>query len=688
MKHALAKTRRAWRPSLGIGLIAVCIFGLAGHAAEAAVEPDTGPSLATLADEFPLEQLGEIPIESVSTASRFVQRISEAPASVSVITSDDFKHYGYRTLAEALRSVPGLYVTYDRSYSYLGVRGFNRPGDYNSRVLVLVDGHRQNDNVFEGAYMGREFILDPDLIERVEVVRGPGSALYGSSALFGVINVITRRPADVRHAEVSVEAGSFESYKGRFSYGGVSTNHDVQVMVSGSFYQSEGPAQLYFPEFDTPDNEVNHGVADHMDQEQAHNLYASVAWRSLTLSGAFVSRDKEIPTASWETLFNDPRYHAVDDHGYVDLKLDHAFSESTKLMARAYYDDVRYAANYPYFPFVDVEDQGLNRDESYGQMIGAEAQLSQQWHAHMLTFGAEWRDHLRQDVLNFDVAPYQSLQDEEHTGMDGGVYGQGEFAIRTNLLASAGVRFDYYDSFGGTANPRLGLIYSPWTPTNFKLLYGTAYRAPNIYERYLQLGDLSPNSSLDPETIRTYELVWEQKLPADLQLTLSGYVYQMDDVISLDPDALIFENGGAAEAAGIESELNWKGPAGLRARASYALQHAVWEDTDSSLANSPQHLAKLNVLVPILPERLLTGVEFQYTSTADTIPGRTKDHADDFWLVNLTLFSARLVHGLEISGSVYNLFDMDYAYPGGPAHLQDVIYQDGRTFRIKLSYHF
>jgi iron complex outermembrane receptor protein len=132
-------------------------------------------------------------IPSVYGASKYEQKVTEAPSSVSIITSSEIKKYGYRTLADILRSVRSFYITYDRNYSYVGVRGFGRPGDYNSRILLLIDGHRTNDNIYNQAFVGAEAIIDVDLIERVEVIRGPGSSLYGSNAFFAVINVITRR---------------------------------------------------------------------------------------------------------------------------------------------------------------------------------------------------------------------------------------------------------------------------------------------------------------------------------------------------------------------------------------------------------------------------------------------------------------------------------------------------------------
>jgi outer membrane receptor for ferrienterochelin and colicins len=657
-------------------------------AAQTAGQPAAAPppALTNLADNLPLEELGRIPIATVSAASGFTQSENQAPASVSVITAEEFKQYGYRTLADALRSVPGLYVSSDRTYSYLGLRGFNRPGDYNSRVLVLVDGHRLNDNVFEGVYIGEDFIVDADLIDRVEVVRGPSSSLYGSSAFFGVINVVTRRAADVQHAEVSAEAGSAETYKGRFSSGGVFTNAGVSLLLSGSFYHSEGQAHLYYPEFDSPTN--HYGLADHLDQEQVYNLFGSLAWRDLTLSAAYVSREKHIPTASWGTVFNDPRYEAIDERGYIDLKLRHEFNEETELTARTYFDDVRYTADYPISPLVSPQDVGLNHDRALGQMVGVEAQLIHRWRSHTLSVGTELRDHLHQDLANYDVAPRTDYADEHQSGFDAGVYVQDEFAIRTNLLLNAGVRYDHYESFGGTLNPRLGLIYNPWSSGTFKLLYGTAYRAPNAYELYFPLGELPPDPHLDPERIQTYELVYEQFLAANLRLRLSAYYYHIDDLISIDPETLLFENRGQVSAPGLETELEWRLACGLRARASYSIQRAEWTDTEAALANSPEHLAKLNLLVPLLKDKLFTGLEVQYSSRAATLPDRSTPFADAFTVVNLTLFSQKLIKGVEVSASVYNLFDTRYAYPGGPGHQQDLIYQDGRGFRFKLTYKF
>ena len=126
--------------------------------------------------------------------------------------------YGYRTLADVLEAVRGFYITYDRYQSYIGVRGFGRLGDWNSRILLLVDGHRINDNVLGQAFIGLEFPVDIDLIQRIEIIRGPSSSLYGAEAFFAVINVITRKENQPKREEISFAAGSFGSYGGRATW--------------------------------------------------------------------------------------------------------------------------------------------------------------------------------------------------------------------------------------------------------------------------------------------------------------------------------------------------------------------------------------------------------------------------------------------------------------------------------------
>jgi outer membrane receptor for ferrienterochelin and colicin len=140
--------------------------------------------------ELPLEQLLEV---TVISASKFEQPSRDAPSAVQVISREEIRRYGWRTLTEALNTLPGLYASNDKAYDFLGARGFQITGDYNTRFLLLLDGQRNNDNIYHSAMTGTEAWLDMSAIERIEYIPGPGSALYGSSAMFGVINVITRQ---------------------------------------------------------------------------------------------------------------------------------------------------------------------------------------------------------------------------------------------------------------------------------------------------------------------------------------------------------------------------------------------------------------------------------------------------------------------------------------------------------------
>jgi outer membrane receptor for ferrienterochelin and colicins len=251
-----------------------------------------------------LEDLMNIEVETVYSASKFEQKVTNAPSYVTIVTADEIAKHGYRTLADVLRSVPGFYVSYDRNYCYVGVRGFTRPGDYNNRILLMVDGHRLNENVYQGVYVGTEFPLDIALIARVEIIRGPGSALYGTDAFFAVVNVITKRGRDFHSAEIAASAGSLQSFDARASYGDQWKN-TLETLFSGTFYHSLGNHRLYYPEFDSP--LTNNGYAVGADGDAARTFFANVQYKDFALQGVYGWRQKTIPTASFGTVFNDSR---------------------------------------------------------------------------------------------------------------------------------------------------------------------------------------------------------------------------------------------------------------------------------------------------------------------------------------------------------------------------------------------
>lgn len=667
-------------------IVALCLLCLWPLALQA--ESDLLASEASLGEEMMLFE--EIP--SVYSASKYEQKVTEAPSSVSIITSDEIKKYGYRTMGEILESIRGFQVTNDRNYQYLGVRGFGLPSDYSNRILLLVDGLRTNDNIYDAASIGAEFPVEIDLIDRIEVVRGPSSSLYGTSAFFAVVNVITKRGRDYKGTETSGAAGTFGTYKARASYGN-KYGSGLETLVSGSYYDTRGDDKLFFKEFADP--ATNNGVAEDLDYERYKNFFAEFMFEDFTLQSNLHERKKGVPTAPWGTIFNDSTLFTNDKWGWMDLKYDHTYDNQLGVLARVSYNYYEYYGEYPYEGDTSLGEPAvvINKDSAKGEWVYGELQISRTFvDRHKITAGGEFQDNLKRDQRTVYVGvPDWGDLDDKRDENNWGAYLQDEFRIARPLILNAGIRYDHYETFGGTMNPRAALIYNPWEKTTFKLVYGQAFRAPNSYEFYFDDGGVAQkgNPNLDPETIRTYELICEQYLGTHLRGTVVGFYYKMKDLISQGTDPadglLVFDNVADVQAHGVEFELEGKWESGREGRLSYTFQQTEDKQTGKILTNSPKHLAKLNLIQPLIREKLFLGIEEQYTGVRKTL---LQEEVDDFFVANVTLFSRNTVEGLELSVNVYNLFDNTYADPGAGEHLQDSIEQDGRTFLFKATYAF
>jgi iron complex outermembrane receptor protein len=647
--------------------------------------------LTTALKGLSLEELSSIQVTTVYGASKHEQKVEEAPSSVTIITRDEIQKAGYRTLAEILNSVPGLYTRYDRDYTELGIRGFNNPGDYNSSFLLLVDGHRMNVALTANAAIDRGFAVDVDLIERVEVIRGPGASLYGDNAFFGVINVITRRGGDAGGGEASVSGGSLGSYDGRLSYGAKLSN-GVEMVVSGSYYHSDGNPRLFYKEFDTPAQ--NNGNADHVDSERAGSIFTSFSWKDFTLEGAVVEHVKQVPTGSFGAVFDDPRNQTKDDQAFADLKFEHPFENDLNLQARLGYD---YATTIgTYAEAVRLPQPVLNLDNFLSHRLTGDLQLRPTfWDKHTVTVGAQLIDNLEDQQKNYNVDPFKSFLDDKRHSLDYGLFLQDEYRILSNLIFNGGVRYDDFDTFGSTVNPRLALIYQPVKGTTLKTIYGTAFRAPSPYELYYSDGGATQvaNPGLKPEKITTGEVVVEQQMGQHLSGSVSGFYNDINNLIEQttiaagEPNAglIQLQNLGKANAKGLELALKGTWAGGWEGRASYSLTDARDGITGARLVNSPAQLAKFDLIAPLYQEKLFASLDCQVMSDRITLARQTDP---GFGTVNFTLFSRQLIKGLELSASIYNLFDNKYSDPGGEEHLQDLIRQDGRAYQIKATYRF
>lgn len=653
----------------------------------------TAQSAQELAD-LDLEQLMEMRIDSVYGASKHDQRVTQAPSSISVITADEIERFGHRTLNDVLQSVRGLYVSDDRNYTYLGVRGFHRPNDYNTRVLVLIDGHRINDNIYDSGATGREGMIDVELIERVEVIRGPSSSIYGSSAFLGVINVVTKDGSHIDGMEVSAEAGSLDTYKSRLTYGG-GTESGAQWVFSTSYFSSDGHDSLYFPEFDQRISDDprarNDGIARGLDGEQAKQFFSRLSYGGWSASVFASDRDKDVPTASFETLFNDPREWTNEERSYLDIKYQGAINEALSFQVRGFYDRYQYRGAYPYdyAGAGDPPEEVVSKDRTFGEWFGTEWHLTQRVGAHRIMIGGEYRQSLREHQSMYDdVMPRDYYWSDDRTSDTLGLFAQGEVALTRRLTLNGGLRFDQFSANSvDTTNPRVALIYHPSPRSAFKALYGRAFRAPNPFEAYYS-EEQRNRPPLKAENIDTYELVYERYIGSDYRVSVSAYNYGIDGLIAqaaTEDGSTYFDNLDDVSAKGLELEAEGQFESGVLVRGSYALQRARDDSTGQELSSSPRNLAKLNVSVPLFGEAFTTSVELQYHGSVKTLDG---EDVDDFLTTNLTLFTKRFSQGLEVSMSIYNALDSTYGFPGSEDHLQSVILQNGRTMQARFVYGF
>jgi len=629
-----------------------------------------------------LEELSHIQVYS---ASKHLQSASQAPASVTVITEDEIKRYGYRNLADILRSVPGFYVTYDRNYAFVGVRGFGRLGDWNSRILVLIDGHRSNNNVLGQAMLGNEFLVDVDMIERVEVVCGPSSSLYGANAFFAVINVITRTAKEVKDWELSFQAGSFGTYEGRATYG--HQLHGLDILLSGTFYNSQGQT-LFFPQFNNPAN--NNGVTSNTDYESYKHILATLAFHGFTLQGLFSTRDKGAPTAYFGAVFNDPGDFNIDSHQYFSLGYQRSIGK-WQLDAHTSYDQARLQGPVPEAPLKAGDPVVLNTYSFRGNWWTGEAKVSRTlFERNQITFGTEIRDNMRQDQGDLLNSPTLFTSDP-NSSLIAAVYAQDEFNITHRITLNAGVRYDHYSTFGETTNPRAALIYRPAGKTALKLLYGRAFSAPDVYEISPDFGTFyDDNSKLAPERIQSFEARAEQGLGQHFQLSGGVYRNRIDNLITLvsvpSTQNFQYQNAGSAEATGMDVELIARAASGLQAKASFDYVNAYNDASGHpALDNSPGPMAKLNLSIPLVGQSLVAGIDGEFLGRRLTL---LQNSLSSYQVFNLTPLGHKFGKHLDVAASVYNVLDKKYFDPGRPEDPEDAIQQDGRSLRLKLAVRF
>ncbi|MEP6573601.1 MAG: TonB-dependent receptor [Gemmatimonadota bacterium] len=620
----------------------------------------------------------------VSTAAKYSQTITETAGAVTIITAEDISLFGYRTLAQALGSVRGFYTSYDRNFTYLGVRGFGRPTDYNNRILLLIDGHVMNEGIWGAAQLGGESGVDLATVERIEILRGPGSALYGTGAMFAVINVITQSGSQVAGFEVSGEARSYGG-RGTSVRMGRQSESGLEISAAG-FYDDNPGRDLFFKEFDSP--ATNNGIAQGLDAERRQGVSARLDFKGFTLHGRYTGRTKAIPTASFDQIFDASGAQTRDDHAFVEAKYEGGLAAKVTLMARSYFDGYWYSGNYAY---AQPETEG-----AVNRTLGSEATLT--WDPvsrNRLIVGAEARRAITADY--FDQRAPTPRYDLSAPGTVLSAYLEDQLQITPWLSALGGVRHDSYSNAESATTPRASLTIAPNPGTAFRLAYGSAFRAPNVAEAFGLSAGFKLNAQLRREQVRTAELTWQQRLGSRLLGTASVYNYRVLGLIDLTQDPVdslfVYDNVGGVKTTGFEIGLDARFGAALRGYASYSYQRARDLGTDSVMSNSPAAMLKLG-LSGAIADGVRPSLEVHYESSRRTVYQTT---TDAFVLTSASLqFSprlsgsgiARLADHIELGLRLDNIFDVRYANPGGVEHIQPAIPQDGRTFSLRADLKF
>jgi iron complex outermembrane receptor protein len=627
-------------------------------------------------------------ISIVSGASKYVQKTNDAPASINILTADDIKHYGYRNVVELLASIRGFFNHDDGIYEGIGIRGFYTEGDYGSRILVLLDGHKINESMTGSAALDREFPQDIDLIQRVEIVHGPSSSLYGNSAFLAVVNIISKRGKDVDGTKVSIELAEDQRLQGRVTQGGQLKN-GLDYLFSATLSNASGTDQ-YVAYFDngvfSPD-----GISHERDFNNIQHLFGKVHYGDWSMSAAYIDSDTGISQPYVTGVYDSPT-HAESVHTYLDVAWQHQFSDTVQAETRLSYNYSKYQGYfYPYSSETDltlIELAEVEKDSAH--WWNGDGQLQWQKNKHHIIAGFEFQFH-RQQFLKNIVTPFNlELTNEQAKNDHWSVYLQDEITLNKQFIINAGLRYDHHDKLGGTSNPRLALIYKPNSYNTLKFLAGTAFRAPSAYET--EVNDplfLKKNPNLQAETINTYEMAWRHQFDKRTDSLISFYRYQAKALLSFNLDLkdglLFYDNLGQINGQGLDIEFNKRWKNGLEAHFAYSYQEVEDSNTGVRSSGSPRSLIKLRMGMPVYKHWFL-GMNIHHRSSIKTYKAPFAE-LEGFTQMNLTL-SGDIHKNLAISASVYNVLGNTYEYALGNQFNPDRYQINNRGFRLKMTYSF
>ncbi len=659
----------------------------------------------SLAELFDLE---------VTIASGFKQTVARAPAVTSVITAQDIEAMGATDLDEVLETVPGLHVarspsSYNPIYSIRGIYS-----TFSYEVLLLINGIPLKE-----PFMGDRSLwggMPVNAIARVEVIRGPGSALYGADAFSGVINIITKTRKDIDGTEFGTRMGRFNTQDAWILHGVDWNGFDVALAFE--YHDTDGHDEIFEAD--------GQGQIDKID-----GTNASIAPQPANLPRRNYDVRVDISKDDWQlrtgyqgrrnigmggTAYSslDPHVRFADDRFNADLTYHNP--EFTK------YWDITAQVNYLHIN-TDYPNQILFAPGRKGYPNGFNinaAWSSRQTGIEISGFYTRFNKHLLRVGIGYQYADLNKF--EQSVGIPGSTFTdisdtsaaalsekdrrswhtfiQDSWSFLPNWELTTGIRYDEYSDFGNTTNPRMALVWQ--TKPNFttKLLYGQAFRAPTFNQSNEREGNpfALGNPNLKPETIETMELAFDYRATDSLHFGLNLFTYDIEDKVlfvseSGDDTLKRAQNVGKQKGQGFELETRWKMTKKSSLLFNYSFQDSTDEADDNKVGNTPQHQAYFRTDWLLVPNWFLN-TQVNWIGKRGRYLGDPREDLDGYTAVDLTLRRKNLQDPWNFAISVRNLFDEDIREPS-PGPTPDGIIANpndlpmaGRNYWLELRYKF
>lgn len=640
----------------------------------------------------------------VSIATGRKQAITKAPAVASVITAEQIRAMGAKDIDQALESVAGLHVS-RRSGAYnpiYVIRGIH--SDINPQVLILINGIPIT-HVLTGDRSQAWGGMPVENISRIEVIRGPGSAIYGADAFAGTINIVTKEAKEIDGLQTGLSAGSFDSYRGWLLYGDSSDNWDVafSLQVHDTNGQDETVDADFASLLSFGPSFAPGGVNTQQKSIDSRIDISNKNWR---FRAGYQGR-KDLGTGAGVSQSLDPLGDGESDRFNADITYKNAaFLDDWNITATLSYLDVSTKTDLFILPpgtFGFPEGVIGNPDayERHYRFDTSAFYTNIDNHDIRIGVGYHYLDqHKIEETKNyvntsFGLIPLGSvipvtgnaLFNKEEEREVSYIFLQDEWSLAKDWSLTLGLRHDHYSDFGDTTNPRAALVWETAHNLTTKLLYGKAFRAPSFAEQFNQANPVAiGNSNLDPEQIETFELAFNYIPIDDLKIGFNLFYYDFEDIIRFTPVA---QNTGNQTGKGLELEFDWKVNEAFTVKANYALQNSEDESLDADSANAPEQQLYLNMDYSFTHQWSINA-QLNMVADRNRQAGDIRSDIDDYTTLDLTLRSEKLFDGVDILVSVHNVTDEEVLEPSlfdpilGAVAIPNDLPQAGRSYMLEI----